>query len=163
MEYVTLGRSGLKVSRYILGSLTFAGTHGFDRAGSVDVADATRMIEISLEAGVNAIDTANLYSFGDAEAVVGSAIERRKNELLLFSKVRMPVGDGPNDGGASRVHILTQIEGSLRRLKTDHLDLYWIHAWDGVTPVEETVEVMSSLVRSGKIRYWESATTAHGR
>lgn len=154
MDYVTLGRSGLKVSRYILGTLTFAGTHGFDRAGSVNVEVAKRMIDLSLEAGVNSIDTANLYSFGDAEAVVGDAIQGRRKDLLLFSKARMPIGQGPNEGGASRIHLLSQIDESLRRLKTDYLDLYWVHAWDGVTPIEETVDVMTGLVRSGKIRYW---------
>lgn len=154
MDYVSLGRSGLMVSRYVLGTLTFAGTDGFERAGNVDVAGARRMIDIALEAGVNAIDTANLYSKGGSEEVVGRAIEGRRDEVLLFSKARMPMGNGPNDGGASRIHMLSQIDRSLQRLKTDWLDLYWVHAWDGITPIEETVEVMSNLVKAGKIRYW---------
>ena len=154
MDYVALGRSGLMVSRYVLGTLTFAGTDGFERTGNVNVTGAKRMIDLALEAGVNAIDTANLYSKGGSEEVIGRAIEGRRDDVLLFSKARMPMGSGPNDSGASRIHILSQIDRSLQRLKTDRLDLYWVHAWDGITPIEETVEVMSNLVKAGKIRYW---------
>lgn len=154
MDYKALGRSGLMISRYVLGTLTFAGSGGFERAGSVDVTGARRMIDLALEHGVNAIDTANLYSKGAAEEVLGTAIEGRRKDLLLLSKARMPMGTGPNDSGASRIHLLSQIDSSLERLKTDWLDLYWVHAWDGITPIEETVEVMSTLVKAGKIRYW---------
>ncbi|WGF87079.1 aldo/keto reductase [Marinivivus vitaminiproducens] len=154
MEYVPLGRSGMMVSRYILGTLTFAGTNGFEALGSIDDGQGRRLVDLALDAGVNAIDTANLYSMGDAEKVVGHALEGRRDKVLLFSKARSAVGDGPNDGGASRVHLTEQIEASLRRLRTDHLDLYFVHQWDGVTPVEETVATVSDLVRAGKIRYW---------
>ncbi|MEX1827251.1 aldo/keto reductase [Luteibacter sp. CQ10] len=154
MKYHPLGQSGLYVSEYVLGSLTFAGTNGFEALGSVDAAQARRMVEAALDAGVNAVDTANLYSKGDAESVVGRAIADRRDDLLLFSKAASPMTDGPNGAGASRAHLSRQIDDSLRRLGTDHLDLYFVHRWDGVTPVEETVQTMGGLVKSGKIRYW---------
>lgn len=154
MDYRALGRSGLRVSRYVLGTLTFSGTHGFEALGDVDVAGARRMVDMAVEAGVNAVDTANLYSKGDAETVLGEAIKGRRDDLLLCSKGRSAMGDGPNDAGASRGHLTRQLEASLRRLGTDWLDLYWVHQWDGETPVEETVETMSGFVKAGKIRYW---------
>jgi aryl-alcohol dehydrogenase-like predicted oxidoreductase len=154
VDYLPLGRSGMEVSRYVLGTLTFSGTNGFEALGAVDVAQAKRMIAVALDAGVNAIDTANLYSKGGAESVLGEAMIGKRNKLLLFSKGRSPMGDGPNDAGASRVHLTRQLEDSLKRLQTDWLDLYWVHQWDGVTPVEETVETMSGFVKAGKIRYW---------
>lgn len=154
MDYRALGRSGLRVSRYVLGTLTFSGTHGFEALGDVDAAGARRMVDMAVEAGVNAVDTANLYSKGDAETVLGEAIKGRRDDLLLFSKGRSAMGDGPNDAGASRGHLTRQLEASLRRLGTDWLDLYWVHQWDGETPVEETVETMSGFVKAGKIRYW---------
>lgn len=154
MKYLPLGRSGLKVSQYVLGTLTFGGRQGFDRAGTVDVTLAKRMIGLSMDAGINAIDTANLYSFGQAEEIVGEAIRGHREDLLIFSKARFRVRPGPNGSGASRAHLIPEVEGSLARLGTDHLDVFWIHGWDGVTPIEETLEVMSTLVRSGKVRYW---------
>ncbi|ARB25887.1 aldo/keto reductase [Pseudomonas tolaasii] len=154
MKYLPLGKSGLEVSQYILGTLTFGGDHGFDRAGSVGGALAKRMIDMSLDSGVNAIDTANLYSFGQAEDILRGAIGSKRADLLLFSKARFSLRSGPNGGGASRAHLIPQVEASLKRLGTDWLDVFFIHGWDGVTPVEETIEVMSTLIRSGKIRYW---------
>lgn len=154
MKYLPLGRSGLEVSQYVLGTLTFGGDHGFDRAGSVDVTLARRMIEMSIDAGVNAVDTANLYSFGQAESILGQALRGRRDALLLFSKARFRMRPGPNGSGASRLHLSAEVEGSLRRLGTDHLDVFFIHGWDGVTPIEETLDVMSTLVRAGKVRYW---------
>lgn len=154
MDYVPLGRSGMKVSRYVLGTLTFAGTHGFEALGNLDVPNARRLVDMAIEAGVNAFDTANLYSKGDAEKVLGEVLAGRRDKVLVFSKARSEVEEGPNGGGASRVHLTRQLEGSLARLKTDWLDLYFIHQWDGVTPIEETVETMSGFVKAGKIRYW---------
>lgn len=154
MQYLPLGRSGLMISRYVLGTLTFAGTKGFEPMGSNGPAEARRLCDIAFEAGVNAIDTANLYSYGETEKVVAEAIAGRREDVVLASKVRFPIGPGLNDGGASRSHIMDQIDRSLARLKTDYLDLYWVHQWDGLTPVEETVAAMSDLVRMGKIRYW---------
>ncbi len=154
MKYVPLGRSGMKISRYVLGTLTFAGTHGFEALGDIDVNRGRRMVDMAIDAGVNAFDTANLYSKGDAETVLGEALTGKREKVLLFSKGRSEVEEGPNGGGASRVHLTRQLEGSLKRLKTDWLDLYFIHQWDGVTPIEETVETLSGFVKSGKIRYW---------
>lgn len=154
MDYISLGKSGMKVSQYVLGTLTFAGTNGFEALGHVDISQGRRFVDMAIEAGINAFDTANLYSKGDAERVLGEALSGRRDEVLLFSKGRSAMTDGPNGGGASRVHLTSQLEGSLKRLKTDHLDLYFIHQWDGVTPIEETVETMSGFVKAGKIRYW---------
>jgi aryl-alcohol dehydrogenase-like predicted oxidoreductase len=154
MEYVTLGRSGLRVSKLVFGTLTFAGTRGFAAVGSTAGAAARRQVDVALDAGVNAFDTANLYSHGDAEVVLGEALAGRRHQALIFTKAGFPVGDGPNDRGASRLHLVDQIDASLRRLRTDYVDLYFIHLWDGVTPVDETVDTMSGLVKAGKIRYW---------
>ena len=106
-----------------------------------------------LDAGVNLFDTANIYSNGESEEILGQAISGRRDSVLLATKVRMPVGDGPNDGGLSRHHIIRQCEESLRRLGTDYIDLYQVHEWDGLTPLEETLEALDTLVRSGKVRY----------
>lgn len=154
MKYLPLGRSGLLVSQYVLGTLTFSGTNGFEALGDINVDQARRMVDIALEAGVNAFDTANLYSKGDAETLLGQALAGRRDQVLVFSKGRSGMSDGPNGGGASRAHLTVQLENSLKRLGTDWLDLYFVHQWDGVTPVEETVETMSGFVKSGKIRYW---------
>ncbi|TWT09247.1 aldo/keto reductase [Planomicrobium sp. CPCC 101079] len=154
MEYIYLGSSGLRVPKYILGTVPFSGTNGFEAAGNVKEEEARRMVDLSLEAGINMFDTANLYSKGDAERVLGSAIRGRRDEVLLTSKTGFPLGDNPNAQGASRNNILTSIDQSLERLGTDYLDLYFVHLWDGQTPIEETVETMTSLVKSGKIRHW---------
>ncbi|MGB6407436.1 MAG: aldo/keto reductase [Planococcus donghaensis] len=154
MDYIYLGNSGLRVPKYILGTVPFSGTNGFNAAGNIDEKTARRMVDMSLEAGINMFDTANLYSKGDAERVLGSAIKVRRDELLLTSKTGFPLGENPNARGASRSNILTSIDQSLERLGTDYLDVYFVHLWDGQTPVEETVETMTSLVKSGKIRHW---------
>ncbi len=153
MKYRPLGHSGLYVSELVLGTLPFAGKNGFEKVGDVGVEDARRMIAIAREAGVNAIDTADLYSMGAAEEVVGQALGKSRPEMLLFTKVRSPMSDDPNDSGASRDHIIKGCEASLRRLGTDYIDLYQIHNWDGVTPVEETLAALDHLVSSGKVRY----------
>ncbi|RAH96942.1 aldo/keto reductase [Acuticoccus sediminis] len=154
MEYSPLGQSGMMVSKFVFGTVTFAGTHGFHQVGSTGVDDARLLIDMAIDADVNAFDTANIYSRGDSEIVLGEAIHDRRDDVLVFTKVRTAMGDGPNDRGASRVHIMRQIDASLKRLKTDWIDLYWVHQWDGVTPVEETVGTMQDLIRAGKIRYW---------
>ena len=154
MDYVTLGRSGMKISRYVLGTLTFSGSNGFEALGNIQVAEGKRMVDMAIDAGINAFDTANLYSKGGAETVLGEVLAGRRNKVLVFSKGRSAVEDGPNGGGASRLHMTAQLEGTLKRLKTDYLDLYFVHQWDGVTPIEETVETMSGFVKAGKIRYW---------
>jgi aryl-alcohol dehydrogenase-like predicted oxidoreductase len=159
MDYVQLGHSGLRVSKYVFGALTFAGTNGFEALGSATGAAASRQIDMALDAGINAIDTANLYSHGDSERVVGEAMAGRRHRALIFTKAGFPTGPnsndaGPNDAGASRAHLVDQVEKSLQRLQTDHIDLYFTHLWDGLTPVEETAAAMTDLIRAGKIRYW---------
>ncbi|AWW41652.1 aldo/keto reductase [Streptomyces cadmiisoli] len=153
MRYRKLGRSGLRVSELALGTMTFGGKDVFGNVGATDVAGAKRQIDMSVDAGVNLIDTANMYSGGAAEEILGQAIAGRRDQLLISSKVRLPMGDGPNEEGLSRHHILRQVEGSLRRLGTDYLDVYHVHQWDGLTPLEETMQTLDTLVRSGKVRY----------
>ncbi|MBM9508675.1 aldo/keto reductase [Actinacidiphila acididurans] len=153
MEYRQLGRSGLLVSTVAMGTMTFGGKGMFQDLGHTDVAGARRQIDMCLDAGVNLIDTANMYSSGTAEEILGEALAGRRDQVLISSKVRMRMGTGPNEEGVSRLHILEQVEGSLRRLGTDHLDIYHVHEWDGLTPPEETMETLDGLVRSGKVRY----------
>ncbi|HEU4494139.1 MAG TPA: aldo/keto reductase [Rubrobacteraceae bacterium] len=153
MEYRKLGRSGLLVSSLTLGTMTFGGRGAFGKVGSTDVAGARRQVDMCLEAGVNLFDTADIYSDGESEEILGEAIKGRRDDLLLATKVRMPAGEGPNDSGLSRHHIVRQCEQSLKRLGTDHIDLYQVHEWDGLTPLEETLEALDTLVSSGKVRY----------
>lgn len=153
MEYRQLGRSGLRVSTLTLGTMTFGGEGKFGDLGNTDVDGAKRQIDMCLDAGVNLIDTANMYSSGLSEEIVGKAVAGKRDNVLLSTKVRFPMGDGPNDAGLSRHHIISQAEASLRRLDTDHIDLYHVHEWDGQTPLEETLEALDTLVRSGKVRY----------
>nr|WP_281361229.1 aldo/keto reductase [Actinopolyspora biskrensis] len=136
-----------------LGTMTFGGEGIFGNLGDTDLSGARRQIDMCLEAGVNLIDTANMYSTGTAEEIVGAALGDRRDDVLISTKVRMAMGDGPNDAGLSRQHIVRQAEASLRRLGTDHIDLYHVHEWDGQTPLEETLEALDTLVRSGKVRY----------
>lgn len=153
MEYRQLGRSGLRISTLTLGTMTFGGQGNFSALGSTDVVGARRQIGMCLDAGVNLIDTADIYSGGRAEEIVGEAIAGQRDDLLLSTKVRMPMGKGPNDAGLSRHHIISGVEASLRRLRTDHIDIYHVHEWDGQTPVEETLSTLDTLVQSGKVRY----------
>jgi aryl-alcohol dehydrogenase-like predicted oxidoreductase len=153
VEYRQLGRSGLRISTLTLGTMTFGGTGAFADVGSTDVEGARRQIDICLDRGVNLIDTADVYSDGLAEEILGEALEGRRDRAMLATKVRMPMGDGPNDAGLSRHHIIAACEASLRRLRADHIDLYQVHEWDGQTPLEETLEALDTLVRSGKVRY----------
>jgi aryl-alcohol dehydrogenase-like predicted oxidoreductase len=153
MEYRQLGRSGLRISTLTLGTMTFGGKGGFGQVGNTDLEGAKRQIGMAVDAGVNLIDTADIYSAGASEEIVGQAIKGHRDDLLISSKVRMPTGDGPNDAGLSRHHIISAVEASLRRLGTDHIDIYHVHEWDGETPVEETLSTLDSLVRSGKVRY----------
>jgi aryl-alcohol dehydrogenase-like predicted oxidoreductase len=153
MEYRQLGRSGLRVSALTMGTMTFGGRGDFASVGSTETDEARRQVDMCLEAGVNMIDTADVYSAGRSEEIVGEVIKGRRDDVLLATKVRMPMGPGPNDAGLSRHHIISGCEASLRRLGTDHIDLYQVHEWDGVTPLEETLEALDSLVTSGKVRY----------
>src|SRR4051812_38048567 len=153
MEYRTLGRSGLRVSVLTMGTMTFGGRGGFADVGATDVTAARRQVDQCLDAGINLIDTADVYSAGLSEEILGEVLEGRRDDVLVATKVRMPMGPGPNDAGLSRHHIVAGCEASLRRLRTDHIDLYQVHEWDGHTPLEETLEALQLLVTSGKVRY----------
>src|SRR5881227_705063 len=153
MEYRQLGRSGLRISSLTLGTMTFGGRGQFRAVGQTDLEGARRQIDMAIDAGVNLIDTADVYSGGAAEEIVGRALERRRDRVLLATKARFPRDAGPNDAGLSRHHLIEACEASLRRLRADHIDLYQVHEWDGQTPVEETLAALDQLVRSGKVRY----------
>jgi aryl-alcohol dehydrogenase-like predicted oxidoreductase len=153
MEYRLLGRSGLKISTLTLGTMTFGGEGFFAKAGNATVKEAQRIIDISRDAGINLLDTANVYSTGRSEEMIGEALEGGRQDLMIASKVRFPMGTGPNDAGLSRHHIIHECEASLRRLKRDVIDLYQVHEWDGQTPLEETMEALDTLLKAGKIRY----------
>ncbi|SFO48851.1 hypothetical protein SAMN05216207_10685 [Pseudonocardia ammonioxydans] len=154
MEYTRLGNSGLYVSRLALGTIPFGSGGGFEKIAGVRGDDARWQIREALDHGVNFLDTANIYSAGDAERVLGETLGATRDDVVLTSKARMPVGEGPNDSGASRYHLTRAVEDSLTRLQTDHLDLLYIHQWDGQTPLLETITTVNDLIRSGKIRYW---------
>ena len=153
MDYRQLGHSGLRVSTLTLGTMTFGGGGKFANVGSTDVDGARRQVDMCLDAGVNLIDTADVYSDGASEEILGQALAGRRDRVLLATKARMPMGEGPNDAGLSRHHLIEGCEASLRRLRTDHIDLYQVHEWDGQTPLEETLDTLDGLVRAGKVRY----------
>ncbi len=153
MEYRLLGRSGLKVSALSFGTATFGGVGALSKWGATDTAEARRLLDICIEAGINLIDTSNAYSTGRSEEILGEVLEGRTSDLVIATKVRFPMGSGPNDEGLSRRHIIRECEASLRRLRVDAIDLYQLHEWDGQTPLEETMEALDTLVRSGKVRY----------
>jgi aryl-alcohol dehydrogenase-like predicted oxidoreductase len=154
MEYRRVGASGLKIPALSFGTGTFGGTTDFFKAwGSTDVAQATRLVDICLDHGANLFDSADVYSQGAAEEILGAAIKGRRNQVLISTKATFPTGAGPNDFGSSRIHLTQAVEGSLRRLGCDHIDLFQLHGFDAWTPVEETLSTLDVLVRSGKIRY----------
>lgn len=154
MEYRLLGRSGLKVSVLTMGTMTIGGKGNFAKVGNVGVADARRQIDLLVDHGVNVLDTANVYSGGTCEEMLGEALsDRRRDGLLIATKARFTAGPGPNDRGLSRWHLIRACEDSLKRLRTDVIDLYQVHEWDGQTPLEETLEALDALVRQGKVRY----------
>jgi len=154
MEYRNLGKSGLKVPVLSLGTGTFGGTNEFfKRWGETDVKEAARLIDICLERGVNFFDTANVYSQGGAESVLGAAIKGRRDQVLISTKAGFSMGEGANDKGTSRHHLIKACEDSLKRLNTDYIDVYFMHGFDDSTPVEETLATLDNLVTSGKVRY----------
>jgi aryl-alcohol dehydrogenase-like predicted oxidoreductase len=154
MEYRQLGNSGLKVSVLTMGTMTFGGQGGFAKVGNVPLDEVRRLIDLVADAGVNLIDTADVYSSGASESMLGEAMGgKRKPGMLIASKARFPMGKGPNDAGLSRWHLIRACEESLKRLRTDVIDLYQVHEWDGLTPLEETLEALDGLVRAGKVRY----------
>jgi aryl-alcohol dehydrogenase-like predicted oxidoreductase len=151
MEYRTLGRSGLKVSALSIGTVTFGNDGSW---GNTELKDAQRQIDLCLDHGVNLIDTSNAYNDGVSESIIGEALsDGRRDRMMVATKVRFSMGPGPNDRGLSRHHIVKQCEASLKRLKTDAIDLYQVHEWDGQTPLEETIEALDTLIKQGKVRY----------
>uniref|UniRef100_A0A7C1JHY3 Aldo/keto reductase n=1 Tax=Caldilinea aerophila TaxID=133453 RepID=A0A7C1JHY3_9CHLR len=154
MEYRQLGASGFKVPVLSFGTATFGGRGEFFGAwGATDVAEARRLVDICLEAGLTMFDSADVYSAGAAEEILGQAIRGRRDQVILSTKGTFRNGPGPNDVGSSRYHLIRSVEGSLRRLGTDYIDLYQLHGFDAVTPVEEVLQTLDDLVRAGKIRY----------
>lgn len=145
MTYRNLGRSGLKVSPLCLGTMMFG--------GPTTERDSIRIIDRALDAGLNFIDTANVYNDGESERILGRALQGRRDRVVLATKVRGRMGDGPNDQGTSRLHILQAVDASLSRLRTDHIDVYYIHSPDYDTPAEEALEALNDCVRVGKVRY----------
>ncbi|HEX7658584.1 MAG TPA: aldo/keto reductase [Marmoricola sp.] len=154
MQYRTLGKTGIKVSPYALGAMMFGAI------GNPDHEDSVRIIHRALDAGINFIDTADAYSRGESEEIVGKAIAGRRDGLVLATKFGLPMGDDPNQRGASRRWITRAVEGSLRRLGTDHIDLYQLHVADPTTPLEETLSALSDLVRAGKVRAFGTSKLA---
>jgi aryl-alcohol dehydrogenase-like predicted oxidoreductase len=154
MEFRTLGRSGLKVPVLSFGTGTFGGGNEFFRAwGATDVAEATRLVDVCLEAGVNLFDTADIYSDGLSETVLGKAVAGRRADVLISTKATFRMGPGPNDLGSSRHHLIRACEASLRRLGTDYIDIYHLHGFDALTPIEEVLSTLNNLIVSGKVRY----------
>jgi aryl-alcohol dehydrogenase-like predicted oxidoreductase len=155
MEFRQLGKSGLKVPVLCFGTATFGGGNEFFRAwGATDVAEATRLIDQCMEAEVNFFDTADVYSDGLSEQILGQAIQHlSRYKVLISTKATFPFGEGPNNAGSSRFHLTQQIEGSLKRLKTDYIDVYHMHGFDALTPMEETLNTLDQFVREGKVRY----------
>lgn len=152
MDYRLLGRSGLKISTLTVGTMTFGNSGA---VGGTDLAGARRQLDMCWDKGVNIIDTANVYAAGVSEQIIGDVLEAdtSRGKWLIATKVRFTMGDGPNGKGLSRYHIIEQCEQSLKRLKTDHIDLYQVHQWDGQTPLEETMEALDTLIKQGKVRY----------
>ena len=153
MQYVNLGRTGLKVSRLCLGAMTYGSSKW--RPWVLDEQESRPFIQRALELGINFFDTADMYSRGVSEQVLGRALHdfTRREEVVIATKVYFPMGESPNQRGLSRLHILRAVEDSLKRLATDYIDLYQTHRWDPTTPVEETLETLHDLVKSGKVRY----------
>jgi aryl-alcohol dehydrogenase-like predicted oxidoreductase len=153
MEYRTLGRSGLKVSAITMGTFTFGGRGPFGMVGRQGVPEARRLVDLCIDNEVNVFDTANMYSSGLSEEILGEVLEGRRGDVLVTSKARMRTGPGPNDEGVSRFHLIRECERSLKRLRTDWIDIYYMHEWDGTTPVEEKLAALDTLVTQGKVRY----------
>ncbi len=154
MEYRQLGYSGLKVPVLSFGVGTFGGGNDFFKKwGETQVEEAKRLVDVCLHAGANLFDTANVYSHGLSEEILGKAVAGRRHDVLISTKATFPMGPGPNDAGSSRHHIWEQCHASLKRLGTDYIDIYHMHGFDAVTPVEETLETLDTLVKHGHVRY----------
>jgi aryl-alcohol dehydrogenase-like predicted oxidoreductase len=163
MKYRKLGNTGLIVSEVALGTMQFGGKMNM---GNLGQEDTTRMVKLALDRGINFIDTADVYSLGESETLLGNALKGVRAEIVLATKVRLPMSENLNRSGATRVNIMREVEGSLQRLQTDYIDLYQVHGWDSNTPLEETLRTLDDVVRQGKVRYvglsnymsWQAAT-----
>src|SRR5207344_2311285 len=163
MKHRKLGNTGLIVSEVALGTMQFGGKMNM---GNLGQEDTTRMVKLALDRGINFIDTADVYSLGESETLVGNALKGVRDEIVLATKVRLPMSENFNRSGATRVNIMREVEGSLERLQTDYIDLYQVHGWDSNTPLEETLRTLDNVVRQGKVRYiglsnlmsWQAAT-----
>jgi aryl-alcohol dehydrogenase-like predicted oxidoreductase len=153
MEYRSLGHSGLKVSLHTMGTMNFSGEGFFGMAGSLSIKDCQRLVDVAIDSGVNLFDTANVYTTGKSEEALGQVLKGKSTQMLVGTKVRFPMGKGPNEQGNSRWHIMHECEASLKRLGRDHIDIYYLHEWDGMTPVDETMAALDMLVQQGKVRY----------
>jgi aryl-alcohol dehydrogenase-like predicted oxidoreductase len=163
MKYNLLGNTGLKVSELCLGTMTYGGKGWAAAMGNLDQQAVDEQVKRALDAGINFIDTANVYSEGLSEELTGQSIHNlgvSRHDLVLATKVRGKMGEGPNDAGLTRKHIFQQVDDSLRRLKTDYIDLYQTHSYDPLTPLEETLRALDDLVRSGKVRYIGASNVA---
>jgi aryl-alcohol dehydrogenase-like predicted oxidoreductase len=163
MKYRKLGNTGLIVSELALGTMQFGGKMNM---GNLGQEDTTRMVKLALDRGINFIDTADVYSLGESETLVGNAVKGVRTEIVIATKARLPMSDNLNRSGATRVNLMREVEGSLQRLQTDYIDLYQVHGWDSNTPLEETLRTLDDVVRQGKVRYiglsnfmsWQAAT-----
>lgn len=154
MEYRLLGKSGFKVPALSFGTGTFGGKGSFfGKWGEVEMDEAKRMVDLCFDAGVSFFDTANVYSRGGSESILGAALEGKRHEAIIATKAAFTVGPGPNDKGTSRAHLIRSCEASLKRLRTDYIDIYFMHGFDALTPVEETLRALDDLITAGKIRY----------
>ncbi|WP_166158553.1 MULTISPECIES: aldo/keto reductase [unclassified Neochlamydia] len=154
MEYRQLGKSGLQVPVLSFGTATFGGSNEFFKPwGETDVKEASRLVELCLDKGLNLFDTADVYSQGRSEEILGQALKGKREKVLISTKATFQMGEGPNDQGSSRFHLIKACEASLKRLGTDHIDIYFMHAFDALTPVEETLGALDHLIQSGKVRY----------
>jgi aryl-alcohol dehydrogenase-like predicted oxidoreductase len=153
MQYRSLGRSGLRVSLHTLGTMNFEGGGFFSAVGSLGPKEVQRLVDVAIDHGVNLFDTANVYTTGKSEEALGKALKNKSAQLLVGTKVRFPMGQGVNEQGNSRWHIVHECEASLKRLGRDHVDIYYLHEWDGMTPVDESMAALDLLVRQGKVRY----------
>ncbi len=153
MEIRTLGRSGLRVPAFGFGAMTFGGEGRFSRIGTTGVEEARRIVGLCLDAGVDFFDTADVYSFGKSEEILGQALGAKRKDAIVATKAFLAMGSGDNNKGASRRHLVAACDASLKRLGTDWVDLYQLHHYDGLTPLEETVAALDTLVRAGKVRY----------
>lgn len=155
MQYRRLGKSGVIVSRLCLGAMTFGGATSppYDKVGGLGLEDSGRIVGAALDAGINFIDTADVYANGESESLLGEVLQGRRDDVVLATKYHAPMGQGPNHAGQSRLHTMRALEDSLRRLRTGHIDLYQIHNFDTLTPLEETLRALDDAVRAGKIRY----------